>query len=443
MFMLHDTGVQKYVNWEVTNVIQIKNKYGFRIVLHYLDGTKKIQQKSGFLTKKVANEERNKTIGALYSGTYIVYTDISVNDFYVHWLEDDIKNRVRSSNTYNSFKNIVYNYILPMLGTKKLINISKGDVQDLYKVSALKSPSSVRNVKTVMNISLKYAVSKKMLSTNPAENVPLPKHIKAKPYRTRNINSQKTLTLEQLYTLIEASKNTPIYLQVLFNALMGLRRSEIIGLKYSDIDFVEQTLTIQRQLGKPLDVNIEEIRKKTLTKQELGLKTPSSYRTLKIPDYVFQAILEQRKIYEKNKSKRKKEFLDEGYICCSTYGHSRSKDFHYKYFKKILEENNLPNIRWHDLRSSYCTLLLKMNFSPKAVSNLMGHAKELITVDVYGDNAQLVSDNTDALDEFIKEIFTEDSKNEYLKEMQESDPDFDIDCEVERMFVFFDCSPIL
>lgn len=441
--MLHDTGVQKYVNWEVTNVIQIKNKYGFRIVLHYLDGTKKIQQKSGFLTKKVANEERNKTIGALYSGTYIVYTDISVNDFYVHWLEDDIKNRVRSSNTYNSFKNIVYNYILPMLGTKKLINISKGDVQDLYKVSALKSPSSVRNVKTVMNISLKYAVSKKMLSTNPAENVPLPKHIKAKPYRTRNINSQKTLTLEQLYTLIEASKNTPIYLQVLFNALMGLRRSEIIGLKYSDIDFVEQTLTIQRQLGKPLDVNIEEIRKKTLTKQELGLKTPSSYRTLKIPDYVFQAILEQRKIYEKNKSKRKKEFLDEGYICCSTYGHSRSKDFHYKYFKKILEENNLPNIRWHDLRSSYCTLLLKMNFSPKAVSNLMGHAKELITVDVYGDNAQLVSDNTDALDEFIKEIFTEDSKNEYLKEMQESDPDFDIDCEIERMFGFFDCSPIL
>ena len=116
--MLHDTGVQKYVNWEVTNVIQIKNKYGFRIVLHYLVGTKKIHQKSGFLTKKVANEEWNKTIGALYSGTYIVYTDISVNDFYVHWLEDDIKNRVRSSNTYNSFKNIVYNYILPMLGTK-------------------------------------------------------------------------------------------------------------------------------------------------------------------------------------------------------------------------------------------------------------------------------------------------------------------------------------
>lgn len=81
--------------------------------------------------------------------------------------------------------------------------------------------------------------------------------------------------------------------------------------------------------------------------------------------------------------------------------------------------------------------------SPKAVSNLMGHAKEWITIDVYGDNAQLVSDNTDALDEFIKEIFTKDSRDQCLEEMQEKNLDFDIDCEAERMFDFFDCSPIL
>ena len=172
-----------------------------------------------------------------------------------------------------------------------------------------------------------------------------------------------------------------------------------------------------------------------MTKQELGLKTPSSYRTLKIPDYVFQAILEQRKIYEKNKSKRKKEFLDEGYICCSTYGHSRSKDFHYKYFKKILEENNLPNIRWHDLRSSYCTLLLKMNFSPKAVSNLMGHAKELITVDVYGDNAQLITDNTEALDQFIQELtLLPYEEFDAVQDSNENTSVIDIGTEIEQMF---------
>lgn len=433
--MLHDTGVQRYINWEVNNVIRIKNKYGFRVILYYLDGTKKIQQKSGFLTKKEANEERNKTIGALCSGTYAVYADISVNEFFIHWLEDDVRNRVKSRNTYNSFRNAVQNYILPMLGTKKLANISRGDIQDLYKAVALKAPSLVRSVKTVMNVSMKYAVGKKMLSQNPAENISLPRNIETKPYRTRNINSQKTLTIEQLYTLIEASKNTPIYLQVLFNALMGLRRSEIIGLKYSDIDFIEQTLTVQRQLGRPLDINVEEIKKKTLTKQELELKTPSSYRTLKIPDYVFQAVLEQRKIYEKNRSRRKKEFQDDGYICCSSYGRSRSQNFHYKYFKRILEENNLPNIRWHDLRSSYCTLLLKKNFSPKAVSNMMGHAKELITVDVYGDNAQLITDNTEALDQFIQELTSLSYEEFDIAWDNDKDITFiDIETETELMF---------
>lgn len=434
--MLHDTGVQRYTNWEVNNVIRIKNKYGFRVILYYLDGTKKIQQRSGFLTKKAANEERNKTIGALYSGTYVVYTDISTNDFFIHWLEEDVQSRVKSSNTYNSFKNVVRNHILPMLGTKKLADISRGDIQDLYKAVALKAPSLVRSVKTVMNVSMKYAVGKKMLSQNPAENILLPRNIETKPYRTRNINSQKTLTIEQLHILIEASKNTPIYLQVLFNALMGLRRSEIIGLKYSDIDFIEQTLTVQRQLGRPLDINVEEIKKKTLTKQELGLKTPSSYRTLKIPDYVFQAILEQRKIYEKNRSRRKKAFQDDGYICCSSYGRSRSQGFHYPYFKKILKENNLPDIRWHDLRSSYCTLLLKMNFSPKAVSSMMGHAKELITVDVYGDNAQLITDNTEALDQFIQELDSL-SYDAAFDVIQDNDCDstfIDIETEVELMF---------
>lgn len=112
-----------------------------------------------------------------------------------------------------------------------------------------------------------------------------------------------------------------------------------------------------------------------------------------------------------------------------------SKDFHYKYFKKILEENNLPNIRWHDLRSSYCTLLLKMNFSPKAVSNLMGHAKELITVDVYGDNAQLITDNTEALDQFIQELtLLPYEEFDAVQDSNENISVIDIGTEIEQMF---------
>ena len=70
----------------------------------------------------------------------------------------------------------------------------------------------------------------------------------------------------------------------------------------------------------------------------------------------------------------------------------RSKDFHWKHYKQLLQETGLPDIRWHDLRSTYCTLLLKNNFSPKAVSKLMGHARELITMDVYGDNGNIIAE---------------------------------------------------
>lgn len=102
------------------------------------------------------------------------------------------------------------------------------------------------------------------------------------------------------------------------------------------------------------------------TKRELPLKTPSSYRVLPIPDYVFEAILEERKKYEWWRSRRQSIFHDDGYICCSSYsGKPRSKDFHWRHYKELLKKTGLPDIRWHDLRSTYCTLLLKRTLARK------------------------------------------------------------------------------
>lgn len=99
-----------------------------------------------------------------------------------------------------------------------------------------------------------------------------------------------------------------------------------------------------------------------LTKQEIKLKSVSSERILDIPDIVFEAIINEKKKYEKNKNRRINDktnsFYDYNYICCSTYGKPRSKDFHRKYYIKLLKENNLPNIGFHDLRHTYATLLL-------------------------------------------------------------------------------------
>lgn len=193
-------------------------------------------------------------------------------------------------------------------------------------------------------------------------------------------------------------------MQILFNVLMGLRRQEINGLKYSDIDYINRTLSVERQLGKELNRTPNAANDKSKTKKELPLKTSSSKRELPIPDYVFETILEERKIYERNRSHRGSRFSDLDYICCSRDGKPRSKDFHWKHYKNLLKSTGLPDIRWHDLRSTFCTLLLKSDFNPKAVSKLMGHAKELITLDVYGDNSSIIPEEIPELLSYMEDV---------------------------------------
>ena len=388
-------------------VMKIRGVYGYRVILKYRDGSEKTQQKSGFPTKREASFSREETIAQLYSGTYIVFDNVSVTEFLEYWLEADIKERTDSHETYYSFSGIVRNHIVPELGKKRIRDVSGGDIQKLYNDKAEYSVSVARQIKSVINISFRYALSHKFIASNPAEGINLPKSVKKKPYHTRNIDTKKTLTMEQIYILLEASKDTPIHMQVLFNVLMGLRRGEINGVKYSDVDYVNRTLTVERQLGKALDARKEDYAPKTLTKQEIDLKTSSSHRVLPIPDYVFEAILEERKKYEKQRRRRSKSFQDLGYICCSSYGRPRSKSYHFKHYKKLLKDNGLPDIRWHDLRATFCTLLLKNDFNPKAVSKLMGHAKEIITMDVYGDNQEIIEDCIPELSEFLDEVLSD------------------------------------
>ena len=70
----------------------------------------------------------------------------------------------------------------------------------------------------------------------------------------------------------------------------------------------------------------------------------------------------------------------------------------------------LPDIRWHDLRTTFCTLLLKNSFNPKAVSKLMGHSKEIITMDVYGDRANIIPDRIPELEEYMSEVMPAETK---------------------------------
>lgn len=397
-----------YTDWNVQSVFRRidRNKYAYRVILYFQDGTKRIKMCSGFTTKREAENARKNTIAALAKGTYIANDNVKLKEFLDYWLEYDIRKRAQSANTYLTFARTVKNHIIPSLGDKKLTEINKGDIHRLYQDRAELSRHIARLVKTVMNVSFRYAVKCKLISVSPADGVPLPKAVESKPYHTRSIDIAKTLNIDQIQKLLDASKNTPIHMQVLFNVLMGLRRQEINGVKYSDVDYINRVLSVERQLGKELN-RTPYSHEKTSAKSELCLKISSSQRKLPIPDIVFEAILEQRKIYERNREQKGAAFIDSDYICCSSYGKPCSTDFHWKYYKELLRSTGLPDIRWHDLRSTYCTMLLKQDFSPKAVSRLMGHARELITLDVYGDNANIIPEEIPELIAYMEEVLPE------------------------------------
>ncbi|MDD6236140.1 MAG: site-specific integrase [Clostridiales bacterium] len=222
--------------------------------------------------------------------------------------------------------------------------------------------------------------------------------------------------VEKLSTEMRVNDLLYIYLQVLFAVLMGLRRSEINGLKYSDIDFVRQKLHISRRLGRAANCDETDFEPKTKTKQEIKLKTQSSDRVLDIPDFVFEEILKAREQYEKNRSRRSKSFQDLNYICCSSYGRPRSMQYHFKPFKEILKNDGLPDIRWHDLRHSYATLLLKNEFNLKAISKILGHAKEIVTEDIYINNQEIIADGIGELKDYMEEVIPEKSREFNEKE---------------------------
>lgn len=396
-----------YSDYKISDIMKIKNSYGFRVTLIFYDGSEVVQQKSGYKSTKEARTARDKTVSELYSHTYVVDI-IGVKDFFEYWLEKVIKVEC-TGQTYMTYGYTIKNWILPVIGKMKLAYVNRSHIIKMYNKVSEVSYSAAQMCRCVAIGGFKYALNKNLISSDPTLDIELTKEKNENkvPYKTIDIDSDKTLSEDQLLQLFNHCKESKVYLHVLFAGLLGLRKSEIIGLKYSDINYDDCTIHVQRQLGRDFSRDEEVAEPKTITKNEIHLKTFSSERILPIPDMIFDAVMKERKKYEARRSRRKKSFQDKGYICCSSYGRPRSPSFVYAPFKQALKECGLPDIRFHDLRHSYATMLLKHDFDVKAVSVLLGHANTIITVDTYGDKKKIIEDCVDDILPFIDYVLSD------------------------------------
>ena len=297
--------------------------------------------------------------------------DILFTDFLLKWLRV-AKSTVKLT-TYASYEMMATRIIIPYFETLniKLKELTTEDIQEFYSAQLERvSANTVIHYHAVIHRALKYAVKIKTIQSNPAVNVERPRKEKfiGSFYDKKEIN-----------TLFDIIQGHPLEVAIKLAAFYGLRREEIIGLKWTAIDFENNTLTIQHTVTEcNLDGKHIEVASDTA-------KTDSSLRTMPLVTNFREMLLAKK---EKQEHYRKlcgrsycKEYLD--YIFVNEMGERWKPRYLSDGFKRILEQNGLRRIRFHDLRHTCASLLLANKVPMKKIQEWLGHSEFSTTANNY------------------------------------------------------------
>ena len=350
----------------------------FYIVLSYKDplGTRKSKWISTGLpikgNKKKAEAMLMEARKNFDSAPVIIQDEIMFTDFLVSWLEM-VKSNIELT-TYSSYSNGIHKKIVPFFAPLglKLTEVQPRHIQEFYQHELSKGVTANTVIHYHANIrkALQYAVKADMIISNPADKIERPKVAK---YHGSFYDST------EMNRLFEAVKGEKIELAILFGAFYGLRRSEIIGLKWSAIDFHNKSITIRNIVT---ETNLDG---KLVVVEKDRTKTKASHRTLPlIPQ--FEEVLRQRKSQQEEyiavcKRSYNRDYLD--YIFVDEMGDRIKPGFLTTNFKLTLNKYGLRRIRFHDLRHSCASLLLASGVSMKQIQEWLGHSDFSTTANIY------------------------------------------------------------
>lgn len=298
------------------------------------------------------------------------YTNIKVHEYFTKWLSE-IKDQVRP-NTYRGYKGNMENHIIPYF---KRLNVELQELKPFQLSDYYKSKVGDISITTIkhhhQNVSkaLADAVEKGLISVNPATAAKTPK-------ATEKFQAE-FLNRSEIKQLIEAVKDTPIYLPTFLASVYGLRRSEVLGLKWHNIDFENGTIWIRETLQQ-------------CTKEITGdcnytseTKTESSNRTLPMTPQVREVLMKQKQLQQEHRSFLERAYFLNDYVCTFDNGKEISPNYLSRTFHKIIIKTDLPSIRFHDLRHSVASNLLNDGFNAVQVAEWLGHSSSTTTLKFY------------------------------------------------------------
>lgn len=362
----------------VSGHLEIKKGY-YYVVLSYLDVNGKRHRPwiSTGLHEK-GNKRKAEAELARLRSTYEppkevedLNSDMPFADYLLQWL-DIVKVRVKIA-TYCSYEGMVKSTIEPYFRKKgyTLRGLEARHIQQFYteKLKTVK-PNSVIHYHAVIYQALKYAMKTDLVTQNVAMKVDRPK---------KNDFQPVFLDAAELQKLFEIIKGTKLELPVLVAAFYGLRRGEVVGLKWDAIDFDRGCITIKRT------VTSVQLNGKTQIIEQDSAKTKSSMRTLPLVGSFREYFLQVKEAQELNKKVCGNcyNYKYDGYVFVDELGERMNPGYLTSYFPKFIQRHGMRKMRFHDLRHSCASLLLANGVPLKQIQEWLGHSDFSTTANIY------------------------------------------------------------
>lgn len=318
------------------------------------------------------------------------YVPVSKNTkftvFMKKWIEDQKRLGEIELNTWEGYERNIRKHIIPYFEDKDM-SIQEIKVKDLnvfYKVLQEEkelSPSTIHKIHICIHKAFKDACAEELICFNPAQNTKRPKIQK---YENQVLTQGDFLKCLQLF------KNDPIEIAVNLAAFLGMRRSEILALKWQDVDIEQGTLNIKRTRVPVKGEVLEKSRCKNFT----------SHRKLYLPENLKDLLKKNR-----DEQRERREFFgngyhentkgeDQGYVCCKIDGRPLEPSYITHRFHDIMSKSELPVIRFHDLRHTVAHLLRENGASVQDICDLLGHSSITTTCNIYLGFSSVASKDT-------------------------------------------------
>lgn len=365
--------------------------WSYYFTIGKVDGKYKKKEKGGFATKKEAETALRDAIRKFETEGHITQSnDYTLTEFINYWF-DNVGSTYLKYESITQYKGVLKNHIANEIGFIPLKKVTPIVLQEFFTkkqqyFNCNANSNTVKVIKNLLNNVFKFAKKQNIIALNPML------HLELKSKRETTKKELRVISPEALESMERAIKDTRYYIPFLIALHTGVRRGEVLGLTWDNVDFKNNRMyvkkALQQQRGKGAVL--------------VGTKTKSSIRDFKMTDILAEELKKHKVVQEQRKKYYGENYyIKHDFICCNEDGSPisplRFSTFFINLSKRLGYEHS-----FHDLRHTHATLLHEAGVNIKVIQDRLGHADIATTMNIYSHITSILED--DSIDKLNKKF---------------------------------------